>query len=734
MATSRASSSESDAVAASNNTTMKHNSDSEDDLEAQYRYFGAAIAAASGGDGDGDGDGDESALKGRPKPVGFGRLLAQAKPERGLLLLATLALFISAAATLAIPSYVGRIIDALSKTDTDTAKEDLRQAVYVLCGVVGVSGVFTFIRGTLFTIAGARVIKRLRNRLFEATLEQEVGFFDVTKTGEIVNRLASDTDVVKNVVTINISMGLRQIVTVIGGLAYLFIISWKLTLIMLSVVPVSAISARIYGKKVKALSKATQDALARASEVADESISNVRTVRSFAREEYQCKQYFAKIEDTYNLNVRFAIAYGAFMGIISAVAGGAVVLILYCGGRFVLDGELTSGVLTSFVLYSLTIGFSMGSLSGLFSQFMQAIGASERIFQIIDRQPSIPLRGGKRFAVRRQQSNDNHNSDEKKRINDNGNDHPDGPGADSVSVSIRSSSYPSTQTASSDDEVLQTPLLDDRGSEYFSDDNHYDDEDGDDSKHIEYVPGEFQGHIELANVGFRYPSRPSVKVLSDVSIELKPGTVSALVGASGHGKSTVVSLIQRFYDTTEGSVCIDGHNIRDFDLKWLHQHIGLVRQEPVLFACSIADNIRYGVHRHVTDEDIIRAAKVANAHEFVMRVGGYHVQVGEKGIRLSGGQKQRIAIARAVLMDPKILLLDESTSSLDSESEHLVQQALDRLMRGRTVLVIAHRLSTVKDCDCIFVIDNGSVAEKGTHQQLLGHNGVYARLVERQLQ
>lgn len=319
-----------------------------------------------------------------------------------------------------------------------------------------------------------------------------------------------------------------------------------------------------------------------------------------------------------------------------------MILVLWYGATLVLNGEMTPGVLLSFVLYTITVGFALAGLSGLFGSMLKAVGANERVFALLEREPEIRLTGGKRL-------------------------------------------------------------------------------------------GSLQGHVQLDNVSFYYPSRPEIMVLKGLNLELRLGTVTALVGPSGGGKSTIVALIERFYDVQAGVLRIDGVDIRELDPSWLHRRIALVSQEPVLFATTIRENVCYGVES-ASDAQIEQALRAANAWDFVRGFPeGLETVVGERGVRLSGGQKQRIAIARAVLMDPSILIADEATSALDAESEHLVQEALDRVMRGRTVLVVAHRLSTVKNANNVAVIDQGRVVEQGTHDELLAHSGTYSRLVQRQL-
>jgi len=319
----------------------------------------------------------------------------------------------------------------------------------------------------------------------------------------------------------------------------------------------------------------------------------------------------------------------------------SVALVFWYGGVLVFDGRLTVGQLTSFLIYTLTVAMSLGALADVWGDFMRAAGAAERVFELIDREPTIPLTGG-------------------------------------------------------------------------------------------LTPAKVEGRVEYQDVVFAYPARPDAPVLSGVSLTLAPGEAVALVGHSGAGKSTLSHLLARFYDPSSGCIRLDGRDLRELDPSWLRRQVGVVSQEPLLFSSSIADNIRYG-RTDATDAQVEAAARAANAHEFISRFpDGYRTKVGERGVQLSGGQKQRVAIARAVLKDPRLLVLDEATSALDAESEHLVQEALDRLLEGRTTLVIAHRLSTVKSADRVVVLDGGRVVQQGTHATLQGEVGLYRKLLERQ--
>lgn len=569
----------------------------------------------------------------------FKRMLGLIAPHKRTLLAGFLALFIGTAMMLLYPRLIGMLVDdALKGNNLDR----LNTSILLLVAVFAVQSVFTFGRYYLFTLVGERVVTDLRTSLYSSLIRQEVAFFDERRTGELVSRLASDTSVLQNTVTSNISMALRYGLQSIGGVVVLFLTSLKLTLVMLAAVPVVVLAAVLYGRSIRKLSSEVQDALAKASEVAEESLSGIRTVRSFARENGEVARYAHSVERSYELALKRTSAAGWFGAVISFAGYSAIALVLWYGGRLVVTGEITVGVLTSFVLYTLMVAVGLGALSGLHTDFMKAIGASERVFELIDRLPTVRA--------------------------------PEG--------------------------ALK--------------------------------PSEVKGEVKFEGVTFAYPSRPDRIVLDKFDLTLSPGMVVALVGPSGSGKSTVASLTPRFYDPLEGRITFDGHDIRTLDPEWLREQIGVVAQEPVLFAASVEDNIRYG-KPDATQEQVIAAAKAANAHEFVSSFSdGYKTLVGERGVRLSGGQKQRLAIARALLKNPRVLILDEATSALDSESEHLVQEALDRLMEGRTTLVIAHRLSTVRDADQVVVLENGKLLQKGTHDSLMQEPGLYRRLVERQ--
>ena len=574
-----------------------------------------------------------------PASARITRLISLAKSEWRALSLGTLFLMIGSGMMLLYPQAIRVIMDRALGAGDPT---DLDRAAVGMVGIFVLQAVAGSLRYYLFTTSGERIVTRLRGELYQRIVHQEIGFFDERTTGELMSRLAADAGVLQNAVSVNVSMGLRHAAMALGGIGLLFYISPILTGLMLAVVPPVALGAVAYGRRVRKLSTRAQDALAQAGHVAEETIGAIRTVRAFTQEDAEAERYRRAVQVSFEVTkVRIRnVAY--FTGGASMAGYSSVALVLWYGGRLVVGGEMTPGELTSFILYTLTVAFSIGALGDLFTDFMRAAGAADRVFALIDREPKIPLHGGRTLP-------------------------------------------------------------------------------------------KVEGRVALVEVEHRYPSRPEVVVLDRLSLALEPGKVMALVGPSGSGKSTVAALVQRLYDPNAGQVTLDGHDLKELDATWLRKQIGVVAQEASDFFSSIVENIRYG-RPEANEAEVEAAARAANAWDFVQRFPeGLQTQVGERGVQLSGGQKQRVAIARALLKNPSILILDEATSALDAESEHLVKEALARLQEGRTTLVIAHRLSTVKGADKVAVIEAGKVVQLGDHRSLMAEEaGLYRRLVEHQ--
>ncbi|MBE2200620.1 MAG: ABC transporter ATP-binding protein [Anaerolinea sp.] len=571
----------------------------------------------------------------------FGRLLTYVRPYRGWMIIAIISLLVSVALGLVLPLVVQNLVDIVL---VEKSLETLNQLALLLLVVFVVQAIFSFIHRLSLSFVGERAVADMRIQLYSHLQQLSLKFYADRRTGEIVSRLTNDVTLLQNAVTNDLVALLRQAVTLVGAAVFLFILDWRLTLVILAGIPVMSLTMVALGRQIRAASKAVQDALAGAANVVEETTSGIRIVKSFAREAYEIGRFTDKVTDTFTAAMRRAKITAVLGPVIGFLAFFSITITLWFGSYEVIQGRLTAGGLVAYLVYTMMVATPIATLAGLYAQFQSALGVTERLFELLDTPPEVVQREGIR------------------------------------------------------------PLPPVQGSVIFED------------VHFEYTT--------------------ALPVLRDISFTARPGQVIALVGPSGAGKSTLVNLIPRFYDVMGGSICIDGHDVQDVELKSLREQIGIVPQETILFSDTVEANIRYG-KLEATAAEIEAAARAANAHEFILRdlADGYQTMVGERGVKLSGGQRQRVAIARAILKDPRILILDEATSSLDSESEALVQEALQRLMHGRTSFVIAHRLSTVVNADWVLVLEQGRVVEQGTHAALLANPaGLYTRLHQMQFQ
>ncbi|KAG0166181.1 ATP-binding cassette sub- B member 10, mitochondrial [Apophysomyces sp. BC1015] len=571
------------------------------------------------------------------------RLFALAKPEAKSISAAIALLVVSSTISMSVPFSMGKIIDLVTHPESEGFMGlSMPQFFGALSLVFVVGAAANTGRVLLFRLSGERIIQNMRNDLYKTILKQDMAFFDQNRTGELISRLSVDTAIVGKSLTGNVSDGLRALATSVVGSSMMLYVSPQLTGTMMLIVPPVAIFAIVYGRYVKTLSRKTQTALSEITKVAEERLSAIRTVQAFAKEQSEAKRYWGRVMDIYALARKEALASGAFFGGAGLSGNMAVLAVLWYGGHMVMDNVITIGELASFMMYTAYVGTSLAGLTSFYSEIMKGVGASDRLFDLLQRKSAIPTDTGK-------------------------------------------------------------------------------------------VLSQLQGKIRFENINFTYPTRPHSPIFKDFSLTVEPGTVVAVVGPSGSGKSTIGSLLLRYYDPTAGSIYIDGTNLKDINLNWWRENVGVVSQEPTLFAGTIAENIGYG-RENATLEEIKAAAVKANCASFIETFHDqYDTVVGERGVSLSGGQKQRIAIARALLKNPSILVLDEATSALDSESEVLVQDALNSLMKNRTVFTIAHRLSTIRSADVVACLGDGSVAELGTYYELLNkENGTFRRLVELQ--
>ncbi len=566
------------------------------------------------------------------------------KPYKGYFIAGLFFLLISSTTLLGFPYITGKLVD-VAQGDAEGIFTDINKVAFILIGILAVQSVFSFFRVYLFAQVSERSMADMRVSLYQKLMELPMTFYDNKRIGELTSRITTDITLLQDTFSVTLAELIRQVSTLIIGVAIIFYTTPELSLFMLATFPILVIAAMVFGKFIRKLSKKTQDELASANVIVEETLQSINIVKAFTSEMIEVLRYKKSMGRVIKVALRSATYRGAFISFIIFAMFGGIVAVMWYGASLVQSGEMSVGDLLSFVLYTTFIGGSIAGLGDLYGQVQKAIGASERVMEILSEEGEQHIEEQATAAIK------------------------------------------------------------------------------------------INGSISFNEVDFAYPTRKDVQVLNKLSFSIGAGEKIAVVGHSGAGKSTIVQLLMRFYPLNGGSIMVDEQAINTYNLTAFRQNIGIVPQEIILFGGTIRENIAYG-KPEASEEEIMAAAEQANAMLFIKDFpDGLNTLVGERGIKLSGGQRQRIAIARAILKNPKILILDEATSSLDAESEHYVQQALDKLMTNRTTIIIAHRLATIRKVDTIYVLNDGKITEKGSHEELLATtNGTYNNLVKLQLQ
>ena len=550
------------------------------------------------------------------------------------------ALICTSAVTLSIGQGLRMVID---QGFVQQSLEHLNQAIMFIVIASVLMAIGTYVRFYLISWLGERVTADLRKAVFDHIVGLHPAFFETNRSGDIMSRLTSDTTLLQSIIGSSASIALRSAISFTGALIMLLVTNFKLSLMIVLAVPLILMPILIFGRRVRKLSRDSQDSIADVGSYAGEVIQHIKTVQSFTHEEQEKSAFASEVERAFLIARTRVRQRAVLMAVVILLVFGALSLMLWVGGSDVINGKMSGGDLGAFIFYAILMATGVASLSEVYGELQRAAGATDRLMELLHANNEI-LRPEAPFAT------------------------------------------------------------------------------------IDTLPAQ----LELRNVTFCYPSRPEQPALDNFSLKIEEGAIVALVGPSGAGKSTLFDLIQRFYDPQQGELCFGDVNIRQLTPTQLREQIAVVQQQPILFSGDVMYNIRYG-KSDASDEQVIAAARAAHADEFINQLpNGYGSDLGEQGVRLSGGQRQRIAIARALLKDPRILLLDEATSALDAESEYKVQLALDKLMKGRTTVIIAHRLATILHADTIVVMDQGKKVAEGSHQQLIASNPLYARLAELQ--
>ncbi|SFA98512.1 lipid A export permease/ATP-binding protein MsbA [Selenomonas ruminantium] len=563
----------------------------------------------------------------------YKRLLQYIRPYLKRLALAIVCIVVAAACNLYLPWIIKDMVDKV------LAEKDMVM-LYVICVSIVVvfliRGIFYYGQSYLVSYIGQKVVIDVREVMFRKFQRMPMAYFDKHQTGETMSYITNDVAAIQSALVDQLIEMVTEGSILIGSIAMMIYLDWKLSLLTLVVIPLVGQAMKIFGRKLKRNGTVIQERAADITSLLQESISSIRVVKSFVREDYEIKRFINQNILNFQAAMKNVQLTSLLTPTVEFLAAVSVTFIVGFGGYEVVNGQMTAGALVAFLTYAVNLANPVKRLARVYGNLQRAMAAVDRVFAVID---------------------------------------------------------------------LPEPISD-----------------KEDAKSLPKI----QGHVEVKNVTFGY--KEGVNALEDVSLDVKPGQMIAFVGPSGAGKSTIANLIPRFYEINGGSISIDGYDIRDVKLDSLREQIGIVPQETMLFSTTVMENIRYG-RLDATDEEVIEAAKAANADSFIRELPqGYDTTIGERGLNLSGGQRQRMAIARAILKNPQILILDEATSALDTESEKIVQAALDSLMVGRTSFVIAHRLSTIFNADQIYVIDGGRIKEHGTHEELLQQGGLYSHL------